>query len=204
VKEGRDCKKFAFFGVSLDSQSRNKKAMELIEKAVNNGTIDWRLALLNSFPDYYHLFKTLFMGTNNWWLWKDGFMFCLELLLVLRLDPHCSGEMSDLGVTIDAVRCKDRHATHVIAQRSQLWKFLEKIGWVVLTIVPSLRRLWQVRPVALLFGTSVTVSERACVTLSHVARDSVRCAKPAEHKYGCILGKLAGPGREIHRRGIFG
>ena len=144
VAEGLRCTKFAVLGFSMDCASTQKKCMGMWMNMAARGELEWGLALVLAFPDYYHVLKTLFMGLNNWWLSFNGKIITLEMLRTLRDDHVLRPHLIKLGLSADAVIAKDRHATEVIAQRSQLHTFLQDhpVTTIVMTLVPSLKRLW--------------------------------------------------------------
>ena len=86
------------------------------EKDTINGDMDWDLAMVTPLPDYLHVLKTLFMGSLNWCLMYLGVIFFLEMLWVLFEDPTIQAGLLALGVTLNAVRCRDRMETEEIPQ----------------------------------------------------------------------------------------
>ena len=145
VEKKRKCVRFAFLCFSMDCASKNKTAMVQWEKDIDTGDIAWDMAMVTPLPDYLHVLKTLFMGMLNWFLMYTMVFFFLEMLWVLYEDPTLAAAMVALGVTRNAVRCRDRMGTEEIPQRSGLWKLIkEKVQNITCTLVPSIRRKWEV------------------------------------------------------------
>ena len=81
-------------------------------------TRNFALGCVAPLPDYLHVLKSLFMSMLNWFLMAGGYWFFLELLWVLYDDPYIGPMMMIAGVTLNAVKCKDRMGTVEIPQRS--------------------------------------------------------------------------------------
>lgn len=131
IENKTKCRRFCCLAFSLDCASKNKTAMVNWETRQRQGTLHWDVALVAPLPDYLHVLKSLFMSMLNWCLMAGGYWFFLELLWVLYDDPYIGPMMMIAGVTLNAVKCKDRMGTVEIPQRSQLWKMIKtKVSWI--------------------------------------------------------------------------
>ena len=73
---------------TMDSESRNKAAKDLLEEKKNENIIDPYLALSQCLPDPFHVGKEMSRQFSNWYLVENGYGINPVQLTILRNDPH--------------------------------------------------------------------------------------------------------------------
>ena len=141
------CVKLAACMGSMDCASTNRSAMKQVEAEQKQGSCDLNVAICLPTPDGDHLGKRTCLATENKCQVRNGRMFWQRMLHVLFDDPRLKPKLLRLGVTTDAVYCKDRMDPIVMRQRTQCGQALEnQVDTIVDTVVPSLRKLEESNP----------------------------------------------------------
>ena len=129
-----------------DCEDRNKKALETVNRMREDGSISSDYSLLIALPDVVHVGKSIKCSWANWFILLDGQRSNLVLLRILRdsSDPDVRKKLRKL-LTLECVRIKDRMAVDVIVllTRIAVINVLEKVPYVVHTILPKKYRFWK-------------------------------------------------------------
>ena len=129
-----------------DCEDRNKKALETVNRMREDGSISSDYSLLIALPDVVHVGKSIKCSWANWFILLDGQRSNLVLLRTLRdsSDPDVRKKLRKL-LTLECVRIKDRMAVDVIVllTRIAVINVLEKVPYVVHTILPEKYRFWK-------------------------------------------------------------
>ena len=111
-----------------------------------DGSISSDYSLLIVLPDVVHVAKSIKCSWANWFILLDGQRSNLALLRTLKdsSDPDVRKKLRKL-LTLECVRNKDRMAVDVIVllTRIAVINVLEKVPYVVHTILPEKYRFWK-------------------------------------------------------------
>ena len=128
--------------LSSDCETGNKNAFEILNKKLQNGTIDPELELLCILPDCPHVGKSMKAAFSNRWLKCKDERINLDVLRTLRnrSDKVTNDRFRKLIPKNDHVKNKDRQdPSSVLTLTSKnLTEALNDIGYVCHTIIPEL------------------------------------------------------------------
>ena len=127
----------------MDSESKNKNSQILLTEKQNESETTTDTDLVTAFPDPVHVAKCDRASFANWYRLVDGFRVNLVLLRTARTDPVLK-EFLLPHLSLAACRNRDRMDVDTVIEicSPEVRKGLQRVSWIVQTLVPEVYRLY--------------------------------------------------------------
>ena len=209
IKKGITCKRAAVFILMTDCEEKNKQVMEKFEGIKTCNSLTAQTIMV---PDCVHVGKSLKCSWANWFIIIESCRTNLVFIRTLRDygDSNLKTSLCKL-LSLECVRNKDRMAVEPILRLTdtQVIKSLEKVEYVIHTIVPETYKYWKsnlpnayrsftcicLGPPGFIYSLDVSASKSRLVEIRlHYPADT-RVIKTPD---GSVKGSLCYTGRVIY------
>ena len=143
LEKGHECVKMVCLAWIMDSESKNKNSQILLTEKQNESETTTDTDLVTAFPDPVHVAKCDRASFANWYRLVDGFRVNLVLLRTARTDPVLK-EFLLPHLSLAACRNRDRMDVDTVIEicSPEVRKGLQRVSWIVQTLVPEVYRLY--------------------------------------------------------------
>ena len=128
LEKDRECVKMICLAWVMDSESKNKNSQTILTKRQSDTDSTTDTDLVTAFPDPMHVAKNDRASFANWYRLVDGYQVNLVLLRTARTDPVIRDRM-DVDTVVEICSPEVR-------------KGLQRVNWIVQTLVPEVYRLY--------------------------------------------------------------
>ena len=143
LEKDQECVKMVCLAWLMDSESKNKNSQIILTKRQSDTESTTDADLVTAFPDPVHVAKNDRASFANWYRLVDGYRVNLVLLRTARTDPVLK-EVLLPHLSLAACRNRDRMDVDTVVEicSPEVRKGLQRVNWIVQTLVPEVYRLY--------------------------------------------------------------
>ena len=143
LEKDQECVEMVCLAWLMDSESKNKNSQIILTKRQSDTESTTDADLVTAFPDPVHVAKNDRASFANWYRLVDGYRVNLVLLRTARTDPVLK-EVLLPHLSLAACRNRDRMDVDTVVEicSPEVRKGLQRVNWIVQTLVPEVYRLY--------------------------------------------------------------